>query len=1107
MYSMNYIGKFISNFRVFYNEINAATLTGAIDVIVVEQPDRSFTCSPFHVRFGKLGVLRSREKIVDIEINGEPRQIHMKLGDSGEAFFVEEVSSHGSPTDTEIPPHLACSPIPEDNCFPSARFNILSDLPPEQRDKIVIESILSVEREKWEQMSALPVDEREKFLIEQFSDLPSDHRAKWLQIAALTSEEREEMFKEIFGDIPTAQRQQLICEQYSALKSEDKERLFKENFPELSVDQRQKFEKALLGNWKEKGGEKRDCLKGEDEIFDMDGINDDETCPTTPKSFVAVTSSERIRKISVVNNDFRPITEDVQSSGREKSSDESNASTSKKNSKDESVEENKSNTNSTKRKRKRKSILKKKGSQRKTSNGSSSQTEISENDAPISDESVRTTLGESLKDSHPTVELEEKNEPIISTQETTDKRPETDFHFFSDTEVTKNQDSRPCSPVQSDTEFEMRKITQEGTEREEDKSHQQSWRWGELPSLPPEPVHVPHRSSLGSSNAVTQPNSMEAHRSMLSGMLSFMRKTSRMRRNPESEGIYLSDLNADELDPEVAALYFPSSHRSQATVKDGKGIDEEDTESGNGPSLPQSPNSVEGAIGGPKSLDSDFEEPKHSIFDSNMNISLSLCGGLDSETGPSKEVFHQNLLHFEDICTDPKLYENPNLVVKMNGKFYNWATACPIVMTYAVFQRHLPQSTIENLYAQCMSLPMHEEKKQENNDKPESRSGYSSWFSWRRSAQPPKKSQELNQTDGSVVQLSEQMETKEHTPIDETSNKELKIDQNVETIAVMETVEQSAKLTKDIVQTKKSRDRDGEGYSGSEDSDSNQNESQGVKIPKERRLYYESTEKYRKTLRLSSAQIASLNLKDGANEVVFSVTTAYQGTTRCKCHIYKWKWDDKIVISDIDGTITKSDVLGHILPIVGKDWAQSGVAQLFTKIKNNGYKLLYLSARAIGQAKVTREYLKSIRQGDLSLPDGPLLLNPTSLISAFHREVIERKPEEFKISCLSDIQALFPEGSKPFYAGYGNRINDVWAYRAVGIPTMRIFTINHRGELKHELTQTFQSSYSNMSFIVDHLFPAWREDAADEFSNFAYWRDPIPEVPSLEELYAQRQII
>jgi phosphatidate phosphatase LPIN len=64
MYGMNYIGKVISNFRDFYNEINTATLTGAIDVVVVEQPDGNFTCSPFHVRFGKLGVLRSREKVV-----------------------------------------------------------------------------------------------------------------------------------------------------------------------------------------------------------------------------------------------------------------------------------------------------------------------------------------------------------------------------------------------------------------------------------------------------------------------------------------------------------------------------------------------------------------------------------------------------------------------------------------------------------------------------------------------------------------------------------------------------------------------------------------------------------------------------------------------------------------------------------------------------------------------------------------------------------------------------------------------------------------------------------------------------------------------------------
>lgn len=49
----------------------------------------------------------------------------------------------------------------------------------------------------------------------------------------------------------------------------------------------------------------------------------------------------------------------------------------------------------------------------------------------------------------------------------------------------------------------------------------------------------------------------------------------------------------------------------------------------------------------------------------------------------------------------------------------------------------------------------------------------------------------------------------------------------------------------------------------------------------------------------------SLNLKEGMNEVVFSVTTAYQGTSRCKCYLFKWRHNDKVVISDIDGTITK----------------------------------------------------------------------------------------------------------------------------------------------------------------------------------------------------------
>ncbi|CAG7834935.1 unnamed protein product [Allacma fusca] len=249
----------------------------------------------------------------------------------------------------------------------------------------------------------------------------------------------------------------------------------------------------------------------------------------------------------------------------------------------------------------------------------------------------------------------------------------------------------------------------------------------------------------------------------------------------------------------------------------------------------------------------------------------------------------------------------------------------------------------------------------------------------------------------------------------------------------------------------------------------------------------------------------SLGLRYGQNEAVFSVTTAYQGTTVARCHIYLWRYDDRVVVSDIDGTITKSDVLGHILPIIGNDWAQSGVAQLFTQIQDNGYKMLYLSARAIGQAAITRDYLRSIKQGDVTLPDGPLLLNPTSLMSALHREVIEKKPEEFKIACLRDIQTLFP--SNPFYAGYGNKINDVWAYRAVEIAIPRIFTINHKGELRHALTNTFQSSYTSLVELAEFIFPAYKigclmstcADTTDGFNDFEFWRSPVAELPGVAE--------
>ena len=69
----------------------------------------------------------------------------------------------------------------------------------------------------------------------------------------------------------------------------------------------------------------------------------------------------------------------------------------------------------------------------------------------------------------------------------------------------------------------------------------------------------------------------------------------------------------------------------------------------------------------------------------------------------------------------------------------------------------------------------------------------------------------------------------------------------------------------------------------------------------------------------------------------------------------------------------------------------------------NGYKLLYLSARSISQASETKDYLEQLSQDGVRLPPGPLLLNPESIVKSFKREVIDRQPQLFKISCLQGI--------------------------------------------------------------------------------------------------------
>ncbi|TVY48692.1 Nuclear elongation and deformation protein [Lachnellula occidentalis] len=248
---------------------------------------------------------------------------------------------------------------------------------------------------------------------------------------------------------------------------------------------------------------------------------------------------------------------------------------------------------------------------------------------------------------------------------------------------------------------------------------------------------------------------------------------------------------------------------------------------------------------------------------------------------------------------------------------------------------------------------------------------------------------------------------------------------------------------------------------------------------------------YAKTLRLTSDQLKALGLKAGPNPMSFTVNRA-----TCQAYMYLWRYDVPVVISDIDGTITKSDALGHVLTMIGRDWTHIGVAKLYTEIVANGYNIMYLTSRSVGLADMTRAYMAGVDQESYRLPKGPTIMSPDRTIAALRRELYIRKPEVFKMACLRDIKSLFGPSRTPFYAGFGNRLTDALSYRSVSIPSNRIFTINSNAEVSLDLLSLnkLRYSYVNMREVVDHYFPPVNtlvKGGGEEYTDFTYWRDPV----------------
>ena len=248
---------------------------------------------------------------------------------------------------------------------------------------------------------------------------------------------------------------------------------------------------------------------------------------------------------------------------------------------------------------------------------------------------------------------------------------------------------------------------------------------------------------------------------------------------------------------------------------------------------------------------------------------------------------------------------------------------------------------------------------------------------------------------------------------------------------------------------------------------------------KSKTIYSDSGKKikrYRmkKSSKFTSKILEKFELKEGINDIQYIV----DGYT-ISSNIYLWNYTDKIVISDFDGTITRSDVIGQLVVYLGIDWTHKYIAKLYSHIANNGYKMLYLTARTMYMQSSTKNSLNSINQNGFNMPMGPIMMNDSGYIDSIKTEIIDKVPQEFKIECLFNILKLFPSDVDPFYAGIGNKPSDKFAYEKVGINTSKIYIVNERGEISTENNTNNKTNFLLMDKNINELFPCVKVNNAN----------------------------
>lgn len=214
----------------------------------------------------------------------------------------------------------------------------------------------------------------------------------------------------------------------------------------------------------------------------------------------------------------------------------------------------------------------------------------------------------------------------------------------------------------------------------------------------------------------------------------------------------------------------------------------------------------------------------------------------------------------------------------------------------------------------------------------------------------------------------------------------------------------------------------------------------------------------------SSATLKLFHLNKGCNKVVCKNRAS--GCT-ADFSVFLYDKTDKIVIMDVDGTVTRSDIRGYVESVYFGiyDYTHDGIVTFLNDLKDScNCHVLYLTSRPISHLKETRLLLQNARdktaEGKM-LPIGPVFTNTETMMTAAYRELIAKNTVALKSSILLNISNVFKTASSivrkvpaptlssdlesriavsvphpwstPFLFGIGNKVADAIAYKLAGV--------------------------------------------------------------------------